>query len=36
MMPDVSEDLLRRVRAGLLASPFTVNAVRDYCRPRFG
>jgi hypothetical protein len=35
-MPDVSGDLLRRVRAGLLASPFTVNAVRDYCRPRFG
>jgi len=36
LMPDASEDLLRRVRGGLLASPFTVNAVRDYCRPRFG
>jgi hypothetical protein len=35
-MPDASEDLLGRVRAGLLASPFTVNAVRDYCRQRFG
>ena len=36
LMPDASEDLLGRVRAGLLASPFTVNAVRDYCRQRFG
>jgi hypothetical protein len=36
LLPDASDDLLRKVRAGLLASPFTVNAVRDYCRLRFG
>jgi len=36
LMPDASEDRLRRVRAGLLASPLTVNAVREYCGPRFG
>jgi len=35
LMLDASEDLLRRVRAGLLASPFTVNAVHEYCRARF-
>lgn len=27
--------LLARVRQGLIDSPFTVNAVRDYCLPRF-
>lgn len=32
---DMSQQLLDRVRHGLLESPFTVNAIRDYCRSRF-
>jgi hypothetical protein len=32
----MSPALLERVRAGLLESPFTVHAIRDYCAPRFG
>jgi hypothetical protein len=32
---DMSEQLLERVRAGLLQSPFTVHAVRDFCRDYF-
>lgn len=32
---DMSPELLQRVRQGLLDSPFTVHAVRDYCRERF-
>ncbi len=27
--------LLRRVRDGLLTSPFTIHAIRDYCAERF-
>lgn len=30
--PDMSPQLLRSVRAGLLASPRTVHAFRDYCQ----
>jgi len=32
---DMSGDLLARVRAGLLESPFTVNVLRDQCRKLF-
>jgi hypothetical protein len=32
---DMSRDLLARVRAGLLESPFTVNVLRDQCRGLF-
>src|SRR5574337_133690 len=32
---DMSTDLLQRVRTGLITSPFTINAIRDYCRNRF-
>lgn len=32
---DVSRKLLRRVRQGLLDSPFTVNALRDQCKDLF-
>jgi hypothetical protein len=32
---DMSIDLLTRVRKGLLESPYTVNAIREYCRPFF-
>ena len=32
---DLEADLLARVREGLMTSPFTVNAVREYCRNRF-
>ncbi|MBM3321440.1 MAG: hypothetical protein FJY73_12260 [Candidatus Eisenbacteria bacterium] len=32
---DVSESLLEKLRAGLLDSPFTVNAIKEYCRGRF-
>lgn len=32
---DMTKKLLARVRAGLLASPFTVYAVRDYCIRRW-
>src|SRR5437867_1530140 len=32
---DASPDLLQRARAGLIGSPFTVNAIRDYCHSRF-
>lgn len=28
-----SPDLLKNCRKGLLSSPFTVHAIRDYCRP---
>ncbi|MDP2807333.1 MAG: hypothetical protein Q8O74_04250 [bacterium] len=27
--------VLDKIRAGLLASPYTVNAIRDYCRTKF-
>jgi len=33
---DMSPTLLARVREGLMKSPFTVNAVREYCGERFG
>lgn len=33
---DMGPELLERVRAGLLASPFTVNAIRDACEALFG
>lgn len=32
---DMSGKLLRRVRKGLLDSPFTVNALRDQCKGLF-
>jgi hypothetical protein len=32
---DMSADLLRRIRAGLRASPFAVHAIRDYCADRW-
>ena len=32
---DMSRELLARVRAGLLESPFTVNALREQCRKLF-
>lgn len=32
---DMSCKLLKRVRKGLLDSPFTVNAIRDYCKKVF-
>lgn len=32
---DLSASMLERLRAGLLASPFTVNALKEYCRARF-
>lgn len=35
LLDDMSPDLLRRVRDGLLESPHTVNAVKDYCRGEF-
>lgn len=35
LRPDMTEALLERVRARLLSSPFTVNAIRDSCRDRF-
>jgi hypothetical protein len=35
LLEDMNAALLARVRNGLLRSAFTVNAIRDYCRPRF-
>jgi hypothetical protein len=35
LQPDMSDELLTRVREGLLESPFTIHAVADYCRERF-
>ena len=35
LLEDMSAGLLARVRAGLLASPRTVHAIMDYCRPLF-
>lgn len=35
LQPDMSEQLMERVRQGLLDSPFTIKAVREYCRKRF-
>lgn len=32
---DMTDELLRRVRSGLLESPFTVNALRDRCKDLF-
>lgn len=32
---DMSPALLRRVRDGLLASPFTVEVLKQFCRERF-
>ena len=32
---DMTDELLRRVRKGLLDSPFTVNALRDQCKDLF-
>lgn len=34
--PDMSADLLARVRAGLLKSPYAVLRIQEYCRERFG
>lgn len=34
--PDLSGELLERVRRGLLASPQTPDRVREFCRPLFG
>jgi hypothetical protein len=31
----MTDELLRRVRSGLLESPFTVNALRDRCKDLF-
>ncbi len=33
---DMSEALLTLVRGGLLASPRTIHAICDHCRPTFG
>jgi hypothetical protein len=35
LLPDMSAELLRRVREGLLRSPYTVHAIRDYCTQQF-
>lgn len=35
LQPDMPAALLRRVRAGLLASPRTIHAVKDLARSRF-
>lgn len=35
LQADMTGDLLRRVREALLRSPFTINAIREYCRERF-
>lgn len=35
LLEDMAPELLRRVQAALLASPFTVNAMRDHCRACF-
>jgi len=32
---NMSRSLLARVRQGLLDSPFTVDAVRDFCKTKF-
>ncbi len=32
---NISSNLLARVRQGLLDSPYTVHAIRDYCAERF-
>lgn len=32
---DMSAQLLERARAGLLASPYTVRAMKDHCRSKF-
>jgi hypothetical protein len=32
---DMTDELLQRVRNGLLESPFTINALRDQCRDLF-
>ena len=32
---DMTDKLLRRVRKGLIESPFTVNALRDQCKDLF-
>jgi len=34
-LEDMSSMLLKKVREGLLLSPRTVNAVKEYCRTRF-
>jgi hypothetical protein len=35
LQQDMSADLLTRARKGLMRSPFTVNAIRQYCHLRF-
>lgn len=35
IQPDMTPELLRRVRQGLLDSPYTVRGVKDYCCSRF-
>jgi hypothetical protein len=35
LLDDMSGDLLRLVRDGLLRSPYTVHAIRDYCKKQF-
>jgi len=31
----IADEVLTKIRAGLLASPYTVNAIRAYCRTKF-
>lgn len=35
LLQDMSRSLLSRVREGLLELPYTVNAIKDYCREHF-
>lgn len=35
LQPDMSQELLIRVRAGLRTSPRTIHAIRDYCAGAF-
>jgi hypothetical protein len=35
LQPDMSPELLKRVRDGLLVCPRTVHHIVDYCQPRF-
>ena len=35
LLDDMSAGLLKRVRKGLIDSPYTVNEIKEYCRSRF-
>lgn len=36
LLADLSPTMLQRIQDGLLASPRTPNALKNYCRPIFG